>query len=187
MRSSRTPSARASTSKPAAGQLVSRRLLLGGAPLGRESGPLQRAGSARQLRHRRPCASGRIPAPPNPGPGGARPGRLPQPGWKSWPPGTRNGPQGDPGGHARQLPPPGRTRNAADVKVSVISADRDNEMLQEALESGQAERVGPWIAEPDGCIPGELIGAVGHRPEREPQCGATPVTACSEPGTRNMD
>lgn len=35
--------------------------------------------------------------------------------------------------------------------------------MQEALEPGQSEWVGPWFAEPDRRIPGELIGAIGHR------------------------
>src|SRR5262245_30679833 len=50
-----------------------------------------------------------------------------------------------------------------DVEVSVVGADRHEEVVQEALKPGQAERVGPWITEPDWRVPGELIGAVGHR------------------------
>src|SRR5215469_6052654 len=50
-----------------------------------------------------------------------------------------------------------------DIEVSVVGADRHDEMVQEALEPGQPEWVGPWIAEPDRRVPGELIGAIGHR------------------------
>lgn len=50
-----------------------------------------------------------------------------------------------------------------DVEVSVVGADRHEEVMQEALEPGQAEGVGPWIAKPDRRVPGELAGAVRHR------------------------
>jgi len=50
-----------------------------------------------------------------------------------------------------------------DIEVPVVGMDRHDEVIQEALEPGQSEWVGPWIAEPDRRIPGELIGAIGHR------------------------
>src|ERR1700726_613347 len=50
-----------------------------------------------------------------------------------------------------------------DIEVSVVGADRHDEVMQEALEPGQPEWVGPWVAEPDRRVPGELIGAIVHR------------------------
>src|SRR5260370_13822835 len=50
-----------------------------------------------------------------------------------------------------------------DVEESVVGADRYEEVMQEALEPREAEGVRPWVAEPDWRVPGELIGAVGHR------------------------
>jgi urease accessory protein len=50
-----------------------------------------------------------------------------------------------------------------DIEVSVVGADRHDEMVQEALQPGEPEWVGPWIAEPDRRVPGELITAIGHR------------------------
>lgn len=55
-----------------------------------------------------------------------------------------------------------RLRLGFDIEVSVIGADRDDEVVQETFESGQAERMRPWIAEPDRRVPGELVSAVGH-------------------------
>ena len=49
-----------------------------------------------------------------------------------------------------------------DLEVSVVGADGHEEVVQEALEPGEAEGMGPWIAEPDWCVPGEVVGAVGH-------------------------
>lgn len=75
-------------------------------------------------------------------------------------------------GMPRQLPErserPSKRRSielglGLDVEVSVVGADRHEEVVQEALKPGQAERVGPWITEPDWRVPGELIGAVSHR------------------------
>src|SRR6266571_3303498 len=44
-----------------------------------------------------------------------------------------------------------------DVEVSVVRSDRHEEVMQEAFEPGQAEGMGPWIAEPDRRVSGELI------------------------------
>src|SRR5262249_45533482 len=45
-----------------------------------------------------------------------------------------------------------------DIEVSVVGTDRHDEVMKKTLEPGQPEWVGPRIAKPDRCIPGELIG-----------------------------
>jgi hypothetical protein len=50
-----------------------------------------------------------------------------------------------------------------DVDVSVVGADGHEEVMKEALEPGQAEGMGPWLAEPDRRIPGKVFAAVGDR------------------------
>jgi hypothetical protein len=49
-----------------------------------------------------------------------------------------------------------------EVEVSVVGVDRHEEIMQEALEPGQPEGVGPRIAEPDRRVPGELVSAVSQ-------------------------
>ena len=49
-----------------------------------------------------------------------------------------------------------------DIEIPVIGTDRHREIVQETLESGQAEGMRPRITEPDRRVPGELLGAVGH-------------------------
>jgi glycosyltransferase involved in cell wall biosynthesis len=44
----------------------------------------------------------------------------------------------------------------------MVGVDRYEEVVQEAFEPRQPERLRPWVAKPDGRIPGELIDAIGH-------------------------
>jgi hypothetical protein len=49
-----------------------------------------------------------------------------------------------------------------EVEVSVVGVDRHEEIMQESLEPGQPEGVGPRIAEPDRRVPGELVSAISQ-------------------------